>query len=231
MARRPGLGALVLVLLAWSATGSAHARNFHAECESALAHGDVTVKTVAAPYLTRHTQSIAELTARNPPPTRTQKTLGLTVARLGTDVEYIQHGLTDPDTREYCMRPTFQVTLAYEPIEVFVGRDIPLDSCGYRHVLRHEERHVAAYRNNLAVASDNVAQAMRAYYRDTIFYGDPERLKNDLADAVNKRWLPFAQRQLAAVDAIQASIDTPQEYRLNQSVCDGQLNAILRASR
>jgi hypothetical protein len=176
----------------------------------------------------RHTLNLAELSAKKPSPTAGEKTLGLTIARLGSDIEYEQNGLKDPDTKEYCMRPRFRVTLSYNPIEVFVAHEIPLDSCGYHEVLHHEERHVAAYREQLGKAVLNVEQAMRAYYGDTIYYGDPERLQNQLKEAIAQRWLPMAQHELAAVDKVHQQIDSPEEYQRNQTACHGELNRVLR---
>ncbi len=222
--------AAAIVLAALCNTPPAYARNFRAQCQADLAHRDVTVTPVTAPYLTRHTLGIAELSAKKTSPTVGEHTLGLTIARLGSDIEYEQNGLKDSDTKEYCMRPRFRVTLSYNPIEVLVAREIPLDSCGYHEVLHHEQRHVAAYREQLGKAVLNVEQAMRAYYGDTIYYGDPERLQNQLKDAVAQRWLPMAQHELAVVDKMHQQIDTPEEYRRNQTACHGELNRILKNS-
>jgi hypothetical protein len=135
--------------------------------------------------------------------------------------------LRDPDTGEYCMRPSFRVTLSYNPIEVFVARELEPGSCPYREVLHHELRHVEAYRLQLSTAVENVGRSLRAHYADRIFYGDPETLRRELEQAIEQQWLPFAQHELEAVGKLHQGIDTPKEYRRYQTACDGEINRIL----
>jgi hypothetical protein len=203
---------------------AAQTRSFRTQCEAGLAKGDVHVTMQAAPgFNVNRSLSLVELTKRDPPSAPRQRTLGLTTAKQSSEIEYAQNGLQDPDTKAYCMRPRFDVTLSYDPIEIFVAREFEPGSCPDHEVLRHEQRHVAAYRQHLAVATQNLEQAMRAHFGDTIFYGDPARVQAELADAVAHRWLPLAQRELATVDAIQKSIDSPQEYAHYQTACGGEI--------
>jgi hypothetical protein len=218
----------VLLATALCSGCAAQTRSFRAQCEAGLAKGDVHVTTQAAPGLNiNRSLSIVELTERDPPRAPRQKTLGLTTAKQGSEMKYEQNGLQDPDTKAYCMRPRFEVTLSYDPIEIFIAREFGPGSCSDHEVLRHEQRHVAAYRQHLAVAAQNLEQAMRAHFGDTIYYGDPALVQAELADAVAHRWLPLAQRELAAVDAIQQSIDSPQEYARYQSACHGEIVRVL----
>jgi hypothetical protein len=210
---------------------SGRAESFRAQCEARLAHSVVTVTPRTAPYTTNMSLDIAELTVKSPPPVHGQKTLGLTVARHASDFESERNGLRDPDTGEYCMRPSFQVTLSYNPIEVFVARELAPGSCPYQEVLHHELRHVEAYRQQLSTAVENVGRALRAHYADRIFYGDPESLRSELEKAIEQHWLPFAQHELEAVEKLHQGIDTAKEYRRYQTVCDGEINRILAADR
>jgi hypothetical protein len=154
--------------------------------------------------------------------------LGLTIAHYSSSINFEQNGLQDGNTREYCMRPHFTVRLSYDPIDVYVAREIPPGSCAYAEVVRHEEKHVAAYAMQLRVAAQSIERAMRAYYADAIFYGDPAQLEAQLEYSVRRHWLPLAEQQLAAVEAAQEAIDTPQGYARYRTVCNGEINRILK---
>ena len=68
---------------------------------------------------------------------------------------------------------------------------------------------------------------MRAHFGNTIYYGDPVRVRAELADAIAHRWLPLAQQELAAVDSVHRGIDSPQEYAHYRTACNGEIARIL----
>jgi hypothetical protein len=221
----------VLPVLAVCSAAHAQARSFHAECEARLAQTNVSVHPESAPYVTSAALSIAELTQKEPPRQPRERTLGLTIAHYESTINFEQNGLRDSATGEYCMRPRFTVKLSYSPIEVYVGREIPRGSCAYAEVVRHEEKHVAAYVRQLRQAATAMEHAMRAYYGNVIFYGDADQLAAQLDYQVKQRWLPFAEEQLSAVDAVQQAIDSPEEYARNRAACNGEIARILRTVR
>lgn len=229
----PGLkcfAATLAAVLGFSAA-EAHARGFHAECEARLARTMVSVIPESSPYVTSSALGIAELTAKSPTGVARERTLGLTVAHYTSSIDFEQNGLQDPDTREYCMRPHFRVKLSYDPIEVYVGREMKHGSCPYQEIVRHEEKHVAAYVQQLQKAAEVMERAMRAFYGNTIFYGDPDQLAAQLSYSVKQHWLPLVEQQLSAVEEIQQAIDSPQEYAHYRTACNGEISRILRGLR
>jgi hypothetical protein len=221
----------LLSLLAATSSADAYARSFRAECEARLESTSVSVKPESAPYVTSSKLSIGELTIKDPPRQPRERTLGLTVAHYVSAIDFEQNGLRGVNPGEYCMRPHFSVRLSYSPIEVYVGSEIPHGSCAYAEVVHHEEKHVTAYVRRLHAAAETVERAMRAYYGNVIFYGDADQLAAQLTYQVKQRWLPMAEQQLAAVEAIQQAIDSPQEYARNRAACNGEIGRILRGVR
>jgi hypothetical protein len=213
------------------AAANLHAGGFHANCEARLARTEISVDAETAPYVTISALGTDELTARNPSGAPSERTLGLTIAHYMSAVDFEQNGIRDPDTHEYCMRPHFRVRLSYAPIEVYVGREIQTGSCPYLEAVAHEEKHVAAYDAQLRKAAETMEREMRAYYRDTVFYGNSGELEAQLAYSVKHLWLPLAQKQLEAVEATQQAIDTPQEYARYRAACNGEVNRILNGMR
>jgi hypothetical protein len=181
--------------------------------------------------VTNSTLGIHELTARNPTGPAGERTLGLTIAHVTTSVDFVQNGIQAGDSPEYCMRPRFVIRLSYDPIEVYVAHEMRRGSCPYLEVVHHEERHVAAYEQQLRNAAATVERAMRTYYGDAIFYGDSKKLLAQLTDLVQQHWLPLAQQQMAAVEAAQQAIDTPEEYARYRTACNGEINRILQGLR
>jgi hypothetical protein len=230
-ALRSRLTRCLLALLAAACAANAGARGFRAECEGRLESTSVSVKPESTPYITSSALSIHDLTIKDPPRQPRERTLGLTVAHYVSAINFEQNGLRGANPGEYCMRPHFSVKLSYSPIEVYVGREIPHGSCAYAEVVHHEEKHVAAYVRRLREAAEIVERAMRAYYRNEIFYGDADQLAEQLSYQVKQHWLPLAEQQLAAVEEIQQAIDSPEEYARNRAACNGEIGRILRGVR
>jgi hypothetical protein len=212
------------------AAPAAHARSFSAECEARLEDSDVRVKSEMTSYVANSSLGIGELTIRNPPAVRGERTLGMTVAHLTASIDFVQNGIHDPQSNEYCMRPRFTIRLSYSPVDVFIAREIPHGTCAYTEVVHHEAKHVAAYEQQLTKAAEFMENAMRAYYTNTVFYGDSTQLLAELRESAQKRWLPLAQKQLEAVEAMQQAIDSPEEYARYRTTCDGEISRILRAA-
>jgi hypothetical protein len=210
---------------------AAHARSFSSECEARLETGDIRVRPEMTSYVEISSLGIGELTTRKPPAERGERTLGLTIAHPTASIDFVQNGIHDPQSRDYCMRPRFTVRLSFSPVEVYVAREIPRGTCAYAEVVRHEEKHVLAYEQQLAKAAEFIANAMRAHYSDTIYYGDSAQLLAELKEAAQKRWLPLAEKQLEAVEAVQQTIDSPEEYARYRTACGGEINRILKTVR
>jgi hypothetical protein len=228
IAKRSCLLHCLLSLLAAACSANACARGFRAECEARLEATSVSVTPESTPYVTSSALSIHELTIKDPPRLPRERTLGLTVAHYVSTIDFEQNGLRGASSGEYCMRPHFSVKLSYSPIEVYVGREIPRGSCAYAEVVRHEEKHVAAYVRQLREAAEAVERAMRAYYGNVIFYGDADQLAAQLTFQVKQHWLPLAEQQLSAVEEVQQAIDSPEEYARNRAACNGEIGRILR---
>jgi hypothetical protein len=231
ISKRSHLRRCLLALLVATCCADASARGFRAECEARLEPTSVSVTPESTPYVTSSALSIHELTIKDPPRLPHERTLGLTVAHYVSTINFEQNGLRGANPGEYCMRPHFSVKLSYSPVEVYVGREIPRGSCAFAEVVRHEEKHVAAYARQLREAADAVERAMRAYYGNVIFYGDADQVSAQLTYQVKQHWLPLAEQQLSAVEAVQQAIDSPQEYARNRAACNGEISRILRSVR
>jgi hypothetical protein len=229
-ARRAFALAAVALFLTLAAPG-AYARSFRAECEARLKPTNIRVEPELSAYTTTSALSTHQLSVMSPPGVAGEYTVGLTVAQLSSRIEFEQNGLHQPETNEDCTRLHIRVTLSYNPITVYVGREFRAGSCAYREVLQHEQKHVAAYEQHLRDAAANVEISMRAHFGNTIHYGDPQALQAGIAADVKTYWLPLAQQQLADVERYQKAIDTPEEYERNRSVCNGDIVKIPRGLR
>jgi hypothetical protein len=223
--------AMLLAAVLPFAAATAHARSFSAECEARLENSDVRVKPEMTSFVANSSLGINELTVKNPPAVRGERTLGMTVAHLTASIDFVQNGIHDPQSHEYCMRPRFTIRLSYSPVEVYIAHEIPRGTCAYTEVVHHEAKHVAAYEQQLGRAAEFMENAMRAHYANTVYFGDSLQLLAELKESAQKRWLPLAQKQLEAVEAVQQAIDSPEEYARYRTACDGEINRILKSVR
>lgn len=221
---------LILPLLATLASAlvplSASAASFEEECARQLGPTQVSVVPDYGQPVGDYSLSYKELTARSPTPGA--MTLGLTEARLTTEISYGTSGLKNGQGQA-CSRPQLKVVLRFDPMKVFVGREFQPGTCEFQHIFVHELRHVKANQGYLAHVAQKLQGELANYYGSRIFYGDPAMVGAQLKKEVEDTWMPRAKAWLGLVSQVHASIDTPQEYGRSKTACGGAINRILQA--
>lgn len=217
----PASAALSVCIAAGALGACDYAKPITAVCESKLKPTEVRVTSAPVEYQTDYSVSSAALTQMAPGETG-RIVHGLTRTNMKSLVSIGTNGVTNQVTRKHCLRPVIDITLAFDPMTVFISSDQTQGSCQFDVTMRHELQHVAVYREFLDTAAVDIERQLREYFGNRIFYFDSEddaqaRMKEETSERVG----PFVEQSMNRVLEKQAPLDTREEYdRLQRSCSD-----------
>lgn len=226
-----------LVLWCWalaaSAASAAPRTDFQARCEDTIGDTLSVLTGVQNGFRIDNTVGYRALTAMKG---RAQKrrlqpgqaVLGLTRTESRVSINVGGHLLLDPASGYECIAPQIEVRLTYPPIVVYVSREFRPGSCAYQEVLAHEMRHLNTYLDYLPKAEARVRLALQRRFQDKPLYARIGRAQGLLQREIDRGWMPYIKSEMAKVEALQAAIDSPQEYARLGKVCGGEVQSLLR---
>ncbi len=149
-----------------------------------------------------------------------QRTLGLTVTRIGHEASIEIKGLSDPAHGRACFRPRIRVELSMRPLTVHVAREIAGDPCRRAAIREHEQKHVAVYEAFLHEETARLARAFPAEFATAVRHV-PD-LEAGLAE-LHARLADHLREALAVSEAMlaarQRDVDSPAEYARIGAAC------------
>jgi len=157
--------------------------------------------------------------------------LGLTKNGLGTQFQWHMNLIEDPLSDRACMRPHIRMLVAYGEQQVYVAREFERGTCAFNEVLEHENTHVFANRDQLALSALQLRGKLKQTMRNRVFYGTRKELERQLTDAVNQYWVPLAKLKFSASSPVHAEIDSEEGYRSVLARCDGEFARVLQSLR
>lgn len=160
-----------------------------------------------------------------------QNVLGITRAETTATVEIQMARLEEEASGRACLSPQVLVTIAYKPIQVYIGREFPPGGCAYKEILLHEMRHVRAYQYFLPRVEAGVRSLLARHFQARILYGQPAAVEATLTAEVYDKWLPLVDAEIRKVDAAQAEIDSAEEYDRMEGVCDGEVQRTINGGQ
>lgn len=201
---------------------------FEQQCEKTLAPTKVQVELAQQEVVYDFSHGIEALTdhARDH---RDGVILGLTKNGLGTRFEWHMNLLYDPLTGNACMRPEIRMLVAYGAQAVYVAREFEPGGCAFKEVLEHENHHVNANRDQLALSALELRSVLKRTLGNRVFYGSPKELERQLTQAVNEYWLPVAKLKFSQSSPVHAEIDSDEGYRDVYMRCEGEFSRVLRS--
>lgn len=182
-------------------------------------------------YSIDHSQSFKTLTRMKAPPQHGAYVLGLTRTESRVSVSLNGPILQDRASGYECVAPQIKVTLFYAPIVVFIGREFSRGSCSYEQILAHEMRHLKTYLDHLPKVESVVRARLAQRFRGQPLYAPIGQAQRLLEREIDSSWMPYMKREMAAVERLQAAIDSPQEYARLSKVCKGEVQSFIRAAR
>lgn len=156
-----------------------------------------------------------------------QVVLGLTRTESRVSINVGGRLLLDPASGYECIAPHIDIKLYYPPIVVYISREFRPGSCAYEELLAHEMRHLNAYLDYLPKAEARVRLALARRFDDKPLYARIGQAQSLLQREIDRGWMPYIKSEMAKVEALQAAIDSPQEYARLGKVCGGEVQSVL----
>jgi len=220
---------LALVLWSWALVASAQSRTpFQARCEDSMGETLSVLTGVQNGFRIDNSVGYRSLTVMKGRTRPGQYVLGLTRTESRVSINVGGRLLSDPASGYECIAPHIEVRLTYPPIVVYVSREFAPGSCAYEEVLAHEMRHLNAYLDYLPKVEAKVRKALAQRFGSKPLYAPAGQAQGLLQREVDRGWMPYIKTEMAKVEALQAAIDSPQEYARLGKVCGGEVQLLLR---
>ena len=204
---RTALAAIALAL-----AGCEYLQPFEQQCEKRLPQVQISVEAAPVSYQTDFTRSSAQLTTMGAA-SAGRLVLGLTQTQLKSSVSLGSSGLTRRFGGRHCMRPSVSVRLAFDPMTVFIGRELAEGSCRFGITMGHEMKHVRTYEVFLTDVAAEVERELTRRLGDRIqYFASEAEAERHLNTLVGESLGPYVQDSMNAVNALQAKVDSPDEY-------------------
>jgi hypothetical protein len=204
---------------------------FQARCEDAINKSVSVLSAEQNGYSVDNHLSYRALTVMKGAAGRNSYVLGLTKTESRVAIASDGAMLSDPLTGYECVAPQVTVKLSYAPVLIYVGSEFPPGSCGYHEILAHEFRHMKAYMDHLPRVEQTVRAALARRYGGKPLYAPGGTAREALAREIDTGWLPYIKAEMARVETVQATIDSPAEYMRLSRACNGEIQAVLNRGR
>jgi hypothetical protein len=223
---------LALVLWVWTLAAAAAPRtDFQARCEDSIGETLSVLTGSQNGFRVDNTVGFRSLTAMKGRARPGQYVLGLTRTESHVSINVGGRLLSDPASGYECIAPHIEIKLTYPPIVMYVSREFRPGSCAYEEVLAHEMRHLNAYLDYLPKAESRVRLALERRFEDKPLYARIGQAQSLLQREIDRGWMPYIKSEMAKVEALQAAIDSPQEYARLGKVCGAEVQSLIRPVR
>ena len=182
-------------------------------------------------YSIDNSRTYQALTAMKAPGVKNSYVLGLTKTESRVSVNLDGRILQDRASGYECVAPQIRVSLFYAPIVVYIGREFSPGTCAYKQILAHEMRHLKTYLDHLPKVEVVVRKALARRFEGKPLYAPIGQAQALLEKEIDTGWMPYMKREMGAVEALQAAIDTPQEYARLSKVCKGEVQSLIGPAR
>lgn len=219
---------LALALWCWALAASAAPRtDFQARCEDTIGETLSVLTGTQNGFRIDNTVGFRSLTVMKGRARPGQVVLGLTRTESRVSINVGGRLLGDPASGYECIAPHIEIKLYYPPIVVYISREFRPGSCAYEEVLAHEMRHLNTYLDYLPKAEARVRLALARRFEDKPLYARIGQAQSLLQREIDRGWMPYIKSEMAKVEALQAAIDSPQEYARLGKVCGGEVQSLL----
>lgn len=202
------------------------------ECKARLPAAELRAAAQPLEVVYDYTRPISVLKALHRQVSPSTTILGLTTAVPTWKIEVKSRGLVSTNSRGvrtgFCARPYIDIVLAYAPLTLYVANQFKNYPCAFNHIYLHEQKHVKIYEDALAQVSSWLQVELDKAYGDYLFYGDEEEFSERMRRDVHTYWTPLIKQKMMAVEAQHKVLDSPEEYRTNDTACAGEIPRILK---
>ncbi|MFY9288487.1 MAG: hypothetical protein WAO98_08290 [Alphaproteobacteria bacterium] len=118
-----------------------------------------------------------------------------------------------------------EATIGYKNVVIYIPREVPQGSCGFDQVMAHEQKHIEVNRQILVEYTPRIQQKLQEYLKINGVFKQiqadyAEKLLNERLQAILNE---TAMQVFTENSRRQQLVDTAEEYRRVNSMCNGQL--------
>jgi hypothetical protein len=229
---RCAVGGPALLVLAAVLSPAAQARSpFQARCEAMAAGAGATFSSHDNGYRIDNSMPYRTLTGMKRPNVASGYVLGLTRTESRVSIKVDGKMLSDAGAGLECVAPRIEVTLYYQPVVIYVGREFAPGTCAYREILAHEMRHLKSYMDYLPKVEEQARARLGSRFAGKPLYAGTGRARDLLQSEIDRSWMPYIKGEMGRVEKLQAAIDSPREYARLSKVCQGEVQSLIGSTR
>jgi hypothetical protein len=220
---------LVLFLLPRPVMSAPSASHFEQRCEREM---QPTFDVVARlnGFAVNNTVSSRVLNTRGSFTSSGEAMMGMTASSTRAEIAIDAAALADPDSGRECIAPRITVELSYQPLDVYVARELHPASCSYRAVYTHEMQHVRVYRDNLPLIEQRVREELVRRYGGQPLYAPRHKGLAILHEQIDGWLRPLLKAELAKVELEQRALDSRAEAERLSHMCQGETASAMGSS-
>lgn len=226
---RPVLPALLLVLLPQPAIGSPTINSFEQRCQAEM-RPNLEVIARHSGFVVHNTVSARVLNTRGPYASAGQAMMGMTASSTRAEVYLEGTALSDLSNGRECIAPRVTVELTYQPLDVYVARELHPASCSYREVYAHEMQHVKIYADNLPQIEQRVREELVRRHGGQPLFAPKDKGLAILNEQIDSWLRPLLKAELAKVELQQVALDSRDETERLSHLCQGELANLMGSS-
>ena len=178
-----------------------------------------------------HTKSALELVALSDDEMRSNEELipaGVTTFEVKWSNSSIINTWTEND--ETCAQISrYELGMRISELTIYIASEVPVDSCAYREVIEHENKHVdVAYK-----MLDDILPVTEGYIRDFLAYQGvikgqtKEEVSRKLQVGIGDYSRGLKESFIGVSKKLQMQIDSDEEYERLSKVCNGEISKII----
>jgi hypothetical protein len=220
---------LLLFLLPRPVMSAPSVNHFEQRCESEMRpRFDVLARVNG--FVVHNTVSSRVLVTRGTYSKAGQAMMGMTASSTRAEIDIDGAALIDPDSGRECIAPRITIELSYQPLDVYVARELHPASCSYREVYAHEMQHVRIYRDNLPIIEQRVHEELVRRYGGQPLFAPLNRGLAILHDQIESWLRPLLKAELAKVELQQLALDSRDETERLSHLCQGEIASAMGSS-
>lgn len=137
--------------------------------------------------------------------------VGLTSLVTVTEIDFNGDLNKDKTGEGECLAPAIKITIALDPIHVYIGREFAPDSCAYNKILEHEMKHVALYKDAIPKVANIVHKILRRRLGTRPIYAPKGQAYRVLRQEIDQFWRPLIKAELSKIEIDQQALDSDNE--------------------
>jgi hypothetical protein len=134
----------------------------------------------------------------------------------------------------YCARPRYvNITVGYKDVAVIIPSELSGDSCGFKEILKHEGKHLAAGQQMLKKFAPLIGEKLVGYLKlnGNVREANPDDAATLMQNMLRAPLDEIAEQMSVENNALQQDVDSPEEYHRLLGSCDGELADLVKQVR